>query len=59
LLYSSVNIDAAATIAWTPSSALFGVLLLTSILIELVKNGCPADSHIIFCASVSAWLNIL
>jgi hypothetical protein len=58
-LYSSVNIDAAATIACTQFSAFSCVLLLTNILTEVVKNGCHAASHIIFCASVSAWLNIL
>jgi hypothetical protein len=59
LLYSSVNIAEAQTIVCIPSFASWIFLLATSILIEVLKSGCAAVSHIIFWLSVSAWLNIL
>ena len=59
LLYSSVNIDEAATIAWTQFWASSEDWLATITLIEDLKDGCAAAYHIIFWLSVSAWLNIL
>ncbi|MDR2640043.1 MAG: hypothetical protein LBC61_01560 [Candidatus Peribacteria bacterium] len=58
-MYSSVNIAVAPTIVCTQSFAILKSLLDTSILIEALKSGCAAASHIIFWLSVSAWLNIL
>ena len=59
LLYSSVNIEAAATIAWTHCSGFVWFFELTKTLIDVLKVGWAAASHMIFWASVSAWLNIL
>lgn len=59
MLYSSVNIDVAATRFWRALRAELLVSEETRIRIEEKKPGCPADSPTIFCASVSAWLNIL
>jgi len=59
LLYSSVKIEEAAITACAQSSAFLGIFEDTKTLIEVLNHGCPADSHMILCASVSAWLKIL
>jgi hypothetical protein len=38
----------AATTACTQSSAILGFFEATKTLMEVLKAGCPADSHIIF-----------
>ncbi|MDR1988301.1 MAG: hypothetical protein LBQ24_06295 [Candidatus Peribacteria bacterium] len=48
MLYSSVKIAVAPTIVCTHSFAIPKFLLETRILIDALKSGCAADSHIIF-----------